>query len=274
MTVSNETCRISAVGTAAAGQEIPFSFPITDTSDLIVKTRVTGTGVESLPLTETTDYTVEINGDSGGTVTLVAALAATSEVFVIRNTPNTQSLDLESGGTFNAENLEDAFDRNCKLTVENADGIYRSLRAPSTDATTINMELPNSVERANQYLAFDADGEPTVVSSVAPDTAIITEFMETVLDAVNSSAARTTLGVAIGVNVQAYDADLTTIGGLAKTDSNFIVGNGTAWVAESGATARTSMGCPADSEVVKITEVLGYDDEVLMYDNEILVYPA
>lgn len=41
---------------------------------------------------------------------------------------------------------------------------------------------------------------------------------------------------------QPLDADLTAIGALAKTDGNFIVGNGTTWVAESGATARTSLG--------------------------------
>jgi len=35
---------------------------------------------------------------------------------------------------------------------------------------------------------------------------------------------------------------LVDIGALAKTDNNFIVGNGTNWVAESGATARTSLG--------------------------------
>jgi len=46
----------------------------------------------------------------------------------------------------------------------------------------------------------------------------------------------------VGVDVQAYDADLTAIGGLAKTNGNFIVGNGTTWVAESGSTARTSLG--------------------------------
>ena len=46
----------------------------------------------------------------------------------------------------------------------------------------------------------------------------------------------------IGSTVQGYDADLTALGGLAKTDGNFIVGNGTTWVAESGATARTSLG--------------------------------
>jgi len=41
---------------------------------------------------------------------------------------------------------------------------------------------------------------------------------------------------------QASDADLTAIAALAKTDGNLIVGNGSTWVAESGATARTSLG--------------------------------
>ena len=46
----------------------------------------------------------------------------------------------------------------------------------------------------------------------------------------------------LGVTVQAYDAGLTDIAALAVTDGNIIVGNGTNWVAESGATARTSLG--------------------------------
>ena len=54
--------------------------------------------------------------------------------------------------------------------------------------------------------------------------------------------ARTALGLAIGTDVQAYDADLSAIAALAKTDGNIIVGDGAAWVAESGATARTSLG--------------------------------
>lgn len=57
-----------------------------------------------------------------------------------------------------------------------------------------------------------------------------------------ASAARTNLGLAIGSDVQAWDADLDAIAALFKSDGSFIVGNGTTWVAESGATARASLG--------------------------------
>ena len=58
----------------------------------------------------------------------------------------------------------------------------------------------------------------------------------------DAATARTNLGLAIGTDVQAYDAGLTDIAGLAVTDGNIIVGDGTNWVVESGATARTSLG--------------------------------
>ena len=64
-----------------------------------------------------------------------------------------------------------------------------------------------------------------------------------------ASAARTSLGVAIGSDVQAYNAGLADIAGLSVTNGNFIVGDGTNWVAESGATARTSLGVAIGSDV-------------------------
>lgn len=50
-------------------------------------------------------------------------------------------------------------------------------------------------------------------------------------DLTNAATARTNLGVAIGTNVQAYDADLAAIAGLSPTKGNLIVGNGSTWVA-------------------------------------------
>lgn len=255
MTVSNTTARTSAVGTNVAGQEIPFSFPIGLSSDLTVKSRVTTTGVEAT-LVETTNYTVTINGDSGGTVTMVAAWATTYTLWVIRSTPKTQNLDLEHGGAFSAENVEDALDKSVKMVNDLSDKLGRTLHAPDTDATTLNMELPSSVDRKSQYLSFTVTGEPTVVASVAPTTATITAFGVTLLDDASQAAMQTTLGLVPGTNVQTYDAQLADIAALAVTDSNIIVGNGTSWVAESGATARTSLGVPAATDTPLISKIL------------------
>ncbi|MHC4891057.1 MAG: hypothetical protein ACYTEO_16520 [Planctomycetota bacterium] len=305
MTVSNQTNRTSATGSGSTGQEVSFSFPITDTSDLVVIERVTATGVETT-LTETTNYTVSISGDTGGTLTTVTAVAVTSQIHLYRDTPNTQATDLEQGDSFNAETIEDALDKVTKLAIENQDNIqYSCLRIPKTDSTSLSMEIDNSVDRASNYLAFSTSGEPTVVASVAPSTATITAAAQTVLDDATIAAMRTTLGVKIGTDVQAYDADLLAIGALAKTDSNIIVGNGTTWVAESGVTARTSLGLKIGTNVqawdtqlddiaalavtnqnvivadgtnwtaetgVTTTTVVCLDNAVVCYDNQIVVY--
>jgi len=68
-----------------------------------------------------------------------------------------------------------------------------------------------------------------------------------VYDAAANSAAgawilANTADKVVGTDVQAYDAGLADIAALAVTDGNIIVGDGTNWVAESGATARTSLG--------------------------------
>lgn len=52
-----------------------------------------------------------------------------------------------------------------------------------------------------------------------------------------------------GALYQPLDADLTAIAALAKTDGNVIVGDGSTWVAESGATARASLGLTIGTDV-------------------------
>lgn len=49
----------------------------------------------------------------------------------------------------------------------------------------------------------------------------------------------------IGTDVQAQSAQLSDLAALSSADNNFIVGNGTNFVVESGATARTSLGAQA-----------------------------
>lgn len=56
-------------------------------------------------------------------------------------------------------------------------------------------------------------------------------------------------GMVIGTDVQAFDAGLSDLAGLAVTDGNIPVGNGANWVAESGATALASLGAAAASDL-------------------------
>ena len=62
---------------------------------------------------------------------------------------------------------------------------------------------------------------------------------------VTAPNARTALGLAIGTDVQAFDQQLSDIAGLATTDGGFIVGDGSNFVLETGATARASLGVDA-----------------------------
>lgn len=59
--------------------------------------------------------------------------------------------------------------------------------------------------------------------------------------ATTAAGARSSLGLEIGTNVQAWDAQLDDIAGLTPTDAYFIVGDGSNFVTETGATARSSL---------------------------------
>ena len=91
-------------------------------------------------------------------------------------------------------------------------------------------------------LTSAADKVPYFTGSGTAAVADFTSFGRSLVDDANSSAARATLGLVIGTDVQAYDPQLADVAGLTPTDGNFIVGDGTNFVAESGATARTSLG--------------------------------
>ena len=67
--------------------------------------------------------------------------------------------------------------------------------------------------------------------------------------ATSASAARTALGVAIGSDVQAFDAQLADVAGLTPGDGKFIVGDGSNFVVESGSTARASLGLTIGTDV-------------------------
>jgi hypothetical protein len=75
------------------------------------------------------------------------------------------------------------------------------------------------------------------------------KFTTAGLEGRSYTETRTDLGLVIGTNVQAYDAQLADVAGLAVSVGNFIVGDGSNFVAESGATARASLGLTIGTHV-------------------------
>jgi hypothetical protein len=120
----------------------------------------------------TTHYTVTINANGTGSVTITAAglaLSPTSptQYAVVGNRTIARTSDFTTGGDFFANTLNDELDQQTIFAQQNAEGLQRALQAPQTDPTTINMTLPAKATRANKTLAFDADGNPTTGVSAA-----------------------------------------------------------------------------------------------------------
>mgnify|MGYP001189574863 FL=1 len=171
------------------------------------------------------DVAVDIATDSalqivGGKLDVVVDLSdATNDV--------TGTLAKTNGGTgqTSLDNIADA--GSSRITVTNGTGVLVGGGANLTlDVAESNLDLANM------------GGTLALGSQVGGTLAIANGGT----GATSASAARTALGLAIGTDVQAYDADLDAISALAKTDGGIIVGNGSAFVLESGNTARTSLG--------------------------------
>jgi hypothetical protein len=67
--------------------------------------------------------------------------------------------------------------------------------------------------------------------------------------ATTGSDARSRLGLTIGSNVQAYNANLTNFGSLTKAANNFIVANGSSWITTSGSDTRSRLGLVIGDDV-------------------------
>lgn len=90
----------------------------------------------------------------------------------------------------------------------------------------------------------------------------ISSFGGTLIDDANSGAARTTLGLVIGTNVQAYDAALTSISGLAYVSASFIklTANDT-YAVRTLAQTLTDIGGAASGANSDITLLTGLSDD-------------
>jgi hypothetical protein len=151
--ISNVTRRV--VLAASGTGPYNFTFEILAASDIAVYR-------DDTLLTLTTDYTVTINSNGTGFVTLTATPTGATQIAIVGNRNIQRTTDFVTGGDFFANTVNNEMDQQTIFAQQNAEGLQRALQAPQTDPTSINMTLPRASLRANKTLGFDSNGNPAL----------------------------------------------------------------------------------------------------------------
>ena len=154
------TRKIVYSGSAGTGP-YSFSFEILVNTDVAVYFNTTR-------LTLTTDYTVTINANGTGSVTIVVGTNVPTtpdgddSVTIVGARDIERTTDFSVGGDLSAAAVNEQLDANIIFVQQVDERVDRAIKAAVTDPTSINMELPVIATRANKVLAFDANGDVAV----------------------------------------------------------------------------------------------------------------
>lgn len=166
------TRRVVFTGSAGVGP-YAFSFEVLDENDVAVYFNAT-------KLTLTTDFTVTINANGTGSVTLVvnvggnipATPTGSDQVIVVGARDIERVTDFVTAGDLLASSLNEQLDALTIFDQQVAEENKRGMRAPVYDPAlvedggVVDMTLPAKADRAGKFLAFDADGNPVASSDV------------------------------------------------------------------------------------------------------------
>jgi hypothetical protein len=168
--------------------------------------------------------------------------------------------------TFGATLVDDADNTTARSTLGLVIGT--NVQAFDADLTTLSTSFVTASAAGPASLALheDTDNGTNKVTITAP-AAVASDKIATLQDvtgtilvtggtdvavadggtgASDATNAKINLGLEIGVNVQAFDADLSTIAGLTPTTNNFMVANASAWSSRTPTQAIAHLGLDAD----------------------------
>ena len=191
MTVSGTLTKNSYSGDGST-TAFAYGFKIFATADLEVIIRA-ATGAETTK-TLTTDYSVSGVGlDAGGSVTFGSAPASTETVVIRRKLTLTQGTDYVENDPFPADSHENALDRLTFISQDIQEELNRSLKISVTDSSIGN--IPNSIDRADNILAFDSAGNPKVVTSTSLTT--VAASLQRTVDTFSGNASTTSFTLSV-----------------------------------------------------------------------------
>ena len=151
------TRRVVLSGSAGTGP-YAFTFEIISNTDVAVFLDIT-------QLTLTTDYTVTINSNGTGSVTLNTgttnvpnAPTNANTVTIVGARPIERTTDFVTAGDLKASSLNEQLDALTIFDQQISERVDRALIGNISDPTNLSMEIPKASDRASKFLAFDSNG--------------------------------------------------------------------------------------------------------------------
>jgi len=193
------TRRVVFTGSAGLGP-YSFTFEVLDQNDLAVYFNAT-------KLTLTTDYTVTVNANGTGSVTIVTGTnvpstpTASDQIVIVGARDIERTTDFVTAGDLRASALNEQLDAQIIMIQQIAEENKRGMRAPVYDPAlvedggVVDMELPTKASRAGKSLAFDSDGNPIAGEDIGNwrgdwAASVAYDVRDIVKDSVNSSIYR------------------------------------------------------------------------------------
>ena len=185
--------RVVLSGSAGTGP-YAFTFEIIATTDVNVF-------LDTTLLTLSTDYTVTINANGTGSVSLNTGTtnvpntpSASNTVTIIGSRNIERTTDFVTAGDLTASSLNEQLDSGVIFDQQISERVDRAILGNVTDPTNISMQLPTVTDRANKYLAFGSSGEP-IATAGTTSTVVVSSYGQTLIDDSDAATARTTLGL-------------------------------------------------------------------------------
>ena len=259
-------------GSAGTGP-YAFTFEILDSGDLAVYFNAT-------KLTLTTDFTVTINANGTGSVTIVVNVGgnvpqtpvAADQIVVVGARDIERVTDFVTAGDLLASSLNEQLDSLTIFDQQVAEEAKRTMRAPVFDPAlvedggVIDMTLPAKASRAGKTLAFDTNGNPTVGEDIGNwrgDWAAGVSFTvrDLVKDASNSNVYRVNTA-----HTSSGSTPISTNADVAKFD---LVVDAAAAGASATAAAASAAEAAADA-VLTAADVVSTNADVVLTNADVV----
>lgn len=182
-------------------------------------------------LTLTTDYTVTINANGTGSITIVTGTNVPStpdsndSITIIGARNIERTTDFVTAGDLTAASLNEQLDALTIFDQQISERVDRSIQFPSYEPSGLSYTVPAVDSRKNKYLAFDGNGELTTTEGTTSNV-IVSAYAQTLLDDADAASARATLGLGTISTLSSISTSNIDDNAINATKLN-ISGNGT-----------------------------------------------